>query len=991
MKHMTESSICILYYSSDQSLVREAPAIEAGDLTLTRTDSAEAFEALLRQESFDLILGEFDPTSAADLQLLRVCRGQTPQTPLIVVTSTRAKDKLVEAIKHCSAYNIVKSEYPLQCLPHTIRLIAEQGRAAQVRYESEEYSRVFFENAQDAILLTTLDGSIFAVNPAACQMFGRTAQEIKQVGCSGLMDMTDPQLHAALQERACSGQSRVAITMLRSDGSTFPADIALTLFIDAWGEKRTSLVIRDITAQKKIIEALEQSQKRLSRAQEIGHLGHWDWDIHKETLFWSDELYRIFGLERNFLLTYEPIETMIHPDDRALNSQYVHKLLTADDEIGFEFRIVRSDGQIRHIAQTAQVVRDQTGQPIRAFGIMQDITIHRQTEQSLGEMRELYRNLFEQSPDAVFILDLHGRHIEANHRAVELLGYSRQELLARSVQDISAQLDESLDIIGRLLAGELIPPYERLFRHRNGHLVPVELHVSLIYDHLGQPRYIQSIAHDITDHIQAEQSRQRVEKALRESEARYRLIAERVNDIVWQMDASLQFVYVSPAVERVLGYTPQEASGLHVIDLLDQDGLAQMQKIIQARLGREVEPIKPTEYRMKHKDGHWVDVEVVSSPLHGMEGHPMGFVGITRDITERKQFEEKMRLYMAMFECSKEAIAISDPQGRLLYINPAHEKLFGCSLAQAQQMNYRDFYPPHSVDILDSQVVPALARGETWEGNIEAFDASGRLFPLWERADSLRDANGNVLYTFGFMHDITFYKQEEESLRASREQLRALASRLEDAREVERAHIAREIHDEFGQSLTALKIDLVWLEKRLFKETGLVDKVKNMIDLIDNTIQQMRHIATELRPGLLDDLGLVAAIEWQALDFAHRTGIDCLIDLDQGTQDMIDLDRNLATAVFRIFQEALTNVARHAQASKVSVTLRQIKDVIILTVHDNGRGLPADAVTGPHALGLLGMQERASFWQGSVTFESESGQGTIVTLHVPYLVDQEVQ
>jgi signal transduction histidine kinase len=217
--------------------------------------------------------------------------------------------------------------------------------------------------------------------------------------------------------------------------------------------------------------------------------------------------------------------------------------------------------------------------------------------------------------------------------------------------------------------------------------------------------------------------------------------------------------------------------------------------------------------------------------------------------------------------------------------------------------------------------------------------------------------------------------------RAAHEQLRDLTDYLQTAREEERAHIAREIHDELGQMLTALKMDLSWLAKRLPADVRELEmKAEAMSDLIDDTIQTVRRVATELRPGLLDDLGLVAALEWQAQEFEQRTGIECALHL--GDED-VRLDRDRTTAVFRIFQETLTNVARHAEATELSVTLSEDPGGLILAVEDNGKGISEDLATNPKSLGLIGMRERARALGGDVTFQGVANLGTTVTVRIP--------
>jgi signal transduction histidine kinase len=220
----------------------------------------------------------------------------------------------------------------------------------------------------------------------------------------------------------------------------------------------------------------------------------------------------------------------------------------------------------------------------------------------------------------------------------------------------------------------------------------------------------------------------------------------------------------------------------------------------------------------------------------------------------------------------------------------------------------------------------------------------------------------------------------EDRLKESEEKLRRLAAYLVSVREEERTHIAREIHDELGQVLTGLKMDVSWLAQRLdAKQKALLGKTQSMCGLIDSAIQTVRKIASGLRPEILDHMGLVAAINWQAKDFQKRTGIRCRVELPP---EGIKLDLERSTTTFRIFQEILTNVARHAHASRVDVKFGLTDDHMTLEVADNGVGIPEAKLNGK-SLGLLGIQERALHFNGDVTINGAAGQGTRVTVNIP--------
>ncbi len=223
-------------------------------------------------------------------------------------------------------------------------------------------------------------------------------------------------------------------------------------------------------------------------------------------------------------------------------------------------------------------------------------------------------------------------------------------------------------------------------------------------------------------------------------------------------------------------------------------------------------------------------------------------------------------------------------------------------------------------------------------------------------------------------------QRAQERLRRSHDQLRALTGHLQFVREEERARIAREVHDELGQALTGLKLDLSWLSGRLPRERALQKKIREMSEQVDETIHTVRRIATELRPGVLDSLGLSAAIEWQTMDFQERTGIKCDVTIDLKAPIR---DRDFSTVCFRILQETLTNIIRHSDATRVEVRLAQVAQEVTLTVRDNGRGISEKDVVHPRSIGLIGMRERVAQVGGEMFFFGLPGRGTTVTMRVP--------
>jgi PAS domain S-box-containing protein len=242
------------------------------------------------------------------------------------------------------------------------------------------------------------------------------------------------------------------------------------------------------------------------------------------------------------------------------------------------------------------------------------------------------------------------------------------------------------------------------------------------------------------------------------------------------------------------------------------------------------------------------------------------------------------------------------------------------------------------------------------------------------------DETGRIAGHFGIQRDVTDKHEATEQIRVSREQLRALASRLQKVREEERTEVAREIHDELGQALTGLKLDIAWMKSRLPRDHEMLEQCASVMLRIDQTMNAVRRIATSLRPSVLDQLGLAAALEWQGQEFRARTGIDVKMII---SNDGAGIPDDISSSAFRILQESLTNVARHAKATMVTIRLDQTPTMLTLEVTDNGVGAPPRCLDGTKSLGVVGMRERALACGGEFTVSGYPNHGTTVSLRVP--------
>lgn len=369
------------------------------------------------------------------------------------------------------------------------------------------------------------------------------------------------------------------------------------------------------------------------------------------------------------------------------------------------------------------------------------------------------------------------------------------------------------------------------------------------------------------------------------------------------------------------------------------------------------------------------------------------FLILRRSFERRRRAEEVSRLNAERFELAARAVIHAiwdwDLKTNHIWWSDGFRQLFGYSEEEdVSTLGFWDsqLHPEDRRRAMDSLQAAAQGRGGPWSCHYRFRRKDGSYAHVQDSGFVIRDQAGQPCRMIGGMRDVTERMEEQAQLEQSRRQLRALSARLQSLREEERSRISREIHDELGQYLTALKMDLRWLEKRIGAggdDPAMLAALNKIVEagaVVDKSIISVQEIASQLRPGTLDNLGLAPALRHEASKFQERTGVVCDLELPE---ESLTLSPETSTTVFRIFQETLTNVARHAHATRLKVCLRQDGQYLRLEVEDNGRGISPKQMDSPRALGILGMKERASVLGGQLTIEKGSEVGTRVVLHLP--------
>ena len=419
--------------------------------------------------------------------------------------------------------------------------------------------------------------------------------------------------------------------------------------------------------------------------------------------------------------------------------------------------------------------------------------------------------------------------------------------------------------------------------------------------------------------------------------------------------------------------------------------IARIHQLAIAKRHGRWEVIEPLELQQARAEIKKLNEELEQRVLERTRELEVINESLRAEVKERQNAEEALRLSeersRRYFELGLIGMAITSPTKGILEVNNYICEMLGYERSELLQKTWEELTHPDDLgaDLASfNRVLTRELDGYTIDKRFLRKD--GRVIDSTISVKCVRRADGSVDYFVAFLQDFTARKQAEQRIKVTNEQLRALSESLQRVREEESTRIAREIHDELGSALSGLKWDLEGLDRMIpesadiSQSSALREKIGAMQQRIHTTIDAVRRIASELRPSILDDLGLVEAMEWQAEQFQARTGIRTHLD---SSLETVDLDVQQSTTVFRIFQEALTNVLRHSKATRVDIRVEKEPGWLSITIQDNGRGITDDQKSAAQSLGLLGMQERVRLAGGSIEISGEEGKGTVVTMRVP--------
>jgi len=905
-----------------------------------------------------------------------------------------------------------------------IRDVTEKKRSEANLRSSEEKRRLIMNSAMDAIISIDENGVITSWNPQSEKIFGWSEQEITG---QLLTETIIPPKHRAAHQKGMAHYLKtgegpvlnklIEITAIGHSGKEFPVELTI---IPIFHEGKISFTafIRDITERKKAEKVIRESEEK--------------YRLLIERI--SDTF---IALDKNWCYTYanKAIGTLTGRNPESLIGKNVWEefpeaIGSATYELFHqamrEQRYIHNEDYFEPLDlwQENHVYPSPDGLSV----FIKDVTERKKAEEKIMKANRLYFFISQVNQMIVRTTDQETLFKEACRIAVDLGKFSMAWI---GLTDETSQLvmpvvyagqdDEYLSKIKPISIKEvpegmgptgsairegkyhicndiesdpqMIPWKEAALGrgYRSSMSLPIikfgkvigafsfyapvkdffdETEIALLEEATGDVSFALEV-------FEKESMRKNAEQAVMESERRYQTLAEVSPVGIFHTDEHGNTTYVNPRWCQISGMTYDEAMGNGWFNAVHEEDKERLRKGWEEATKKK--EVSISEYRFVRPNGSiaWVIGQAI--PERDAEGRIVGYVGTTTDITERKkaeaEIEKSEKRFRNTMDKMLEGVQIYDYNWNCLYVNDAVTRQGPYSKEQIQSLTLMQNYP----GIEDTELFRIFeqCKADKQSRHIE-YEF---VFPNGSKSWFELSIQPNPEGLFILSVDISERKKAQEVMKETSAQLRQLTAHLLNVREEERKRIGREIHDELGQQLTAIKMDVAWIDKKTAPENeAFKTKLKNVISLLDGGNQSIRRILNELRPVILDDYGLLEALKWQGQQFTKNTGIPITF---KTTETQIKIAEEIATCVFRVFQEALTNITRYAKAGKVVISLDIDEDNVLLNIEDDGKGFDPELTKTKKSFGILGMKERVVSLNGNFNLVTAPGSGTKITISLP--------
>ncbi len=561
-------------------------------------------------------------------------------------------------------------------------------------------------------------------------------------------------------------------------------------------------------------------------------------------------------------------------------------------------------------------------------------------------------------------------------------GYTPEEVSSVSLLNFLGQIIHPLDYEkSRTLLqqhfdskGEIDYEVEERYFHKNGKMVWVTTRGQVVeWDEHNNPTRMVGIHIDIS-------KQKETEEEIRRSRDEWELTFDSIPDLISILDKNQNVVRYNKAMREALNLQDNSCNGDKCYTLMHGTACP-IEDCPHVALLKDKEPHTITRFENK-LNGHY---NITTSPIFNIDGSLRGSVHISRNVSEQTEAENKIKQFAAMIEHSPAFIGIADMNGKILYLNHSNKKIFEIDDTEdISKLEVVQFLSTPSISIYRNAIIPETIKNGIWTGELEWKSVSGKLVPVIIVVMIHRDSQGNPEFTSATAINISDLKKKELELEKLTSDLQSLSNHLQIVREEERKSIAKEIHDELGQNLTGLKLNVSWICNHLDDDKATVlAKLENLKEVTNETVNTSRRLYNSLYPQLLEEVGILGAIIWHANTYLKQNNIKVAITSNLKEEKMPVELHHICLSLYRVYQETVTNILRYAQATNVTVSLNKLIDEVELVITDNGVGFDIENVDTRTHHGLIGMRERVRYLKGTMDIKSSIGNGTCTTVRIP--------
>jgi PAS domain S-box-containing protein len=849
----------------------------------------------------------------------------------------------------------------------------DQADAARIK------ATTLYDFAPSAYFTLDKDGVIIELNLSGAKLVGKEREYLQSKRFSLYTTNDTKPVFSHFLEKVFESQSRQSceITLLQNAATPTYVNLTGTMVENSdycW------VTGEDVTDLRLMKEVLMENDSRLDLAMHTANMAWWGMNIETGSVSFGKRKAEMLGYPPEKFTHYKDFTELLHPDDSDKAKNAMRTLINGEAKrYEVEYRILTKSGAYKWFYDIGSMVsRNEKGVPNTVTGIVMDITERKKAEENLLMSMHLTQNIIDNSPSLFYLFDLEGKFILANRKLEKILGVSKEGLIGKTRESIMpdeiAESHRKNDLV--VINSKEAQSFEEDNMESDGLHYYITEKFPLL-DSEGNVYAVGGISTDITE-------RKRAEESIRTSEAKWHNLFEILPVGVSIVDSQHNVVEFNAMLGQILDLTKeglQNGAYKERTYFRSDYTLMKPEEFPSNRAIHENTMIRNIEIGVKKEDESIIWTSVSASPFPAINGT----ITVTSDITKIKQAEEELRKseekWRSLVFNSPDFIALHDREGRFLFLNHyaegySEKEVLGKSAFDHVSKESREAYKAifeKCITTMTKQEIEYSAFGDL--GEIRTYESS--LVPFM--------AQGNAINVLVVARDFTERKKTEEEFHQSKNQLAELYKHLSEVREEERTNMAREIHDDLGQSLAGLKLDLIGLKEDINGINWLKEKIDREISMVDDTIKTVRKLTSDLRPQMLDELGLASAIEWQSREFIKRTGIKCNLEIEE----IENLNGNIAISLFRIFQASITNIMLHSQAKSVNIKLGIVGELLQLSIFDDGIGISQEQLNSSKSFGIIGMRERANQINGTFIINTQPNKGTKISVNVDLTKKEE--